>query len=90
MYEPVSISKYQTLKLAFKSAFQEKGRFEGTLKEKAQLAQQMRDLFDSPSDEFFLYFEKDEVLGLADDLEKSHLNFSIGQYLSALGTLIKL
>ena len=88
-YSPVSVERYRALEHAFREAPQGNGRFTGTHTQQVQLAQQMRELFDGPAipPGDVLYFDRDEVVGLADSLEGTVPDWSIGQFSSALASL---
>ena len=88
-YRPISEYKWRAMLDSFRKTPQEDGRFAGTNKQQAHLAEQMRDMFDDDPGPDVIWLGKMDVLGLADDLQKAQSRWSIGQYSSALASLIK-
>ena len=84
---PIAAVKYKAMRDAFRDAPQSDGRFSGTPEEQQALAGQLKALLDDPGGEL-LYIDRPELLGLAADLEAAQANWSIGQYSSALASLI--
>ena len=80
--------KYQDLINAFREAPQDEGRFNGSDAERNSLVSQMRELFDGEAGENPLYLDRVEAEGLADDLGRATHSWSIGQYISALDSLL--
>ena len=87
-YQAVSTAKWQALEHAFRGAPQTGGRFSGLPAQQRKLAQQMRELFIDPGDDTLMLLY-DDVLGLADDLDRAEPHWSIGQFSSALASLMK-
>ena len=89
-YHPVRASKYRAMIHALEEAPREDGRYNGTTEHQQELAEQMRGLFDDndPGSDAVL-LKHDETIGLADDLAAAHGHWSIGQYASALASLVK-
>ena len=88
-YAPVTVAKWQAMEHAFRAAPQDGGRFSGTPEQQRELARQIRGLFDDDPGDDAMYLDRAEVLGLADDLADAEPRWSIGQYLSALASLMK-
>ena len=64
------------------------GRFQGTASQQADLADQLRRLFDAAAGANRLYLKHGDVLGLADDLNGAQRHWSVGQYTAALASLV--
>ena len=87
----ISVNAFRKLEKAFKNSPQEEGRFSGTKEEKDVLATAMHNLFSTrilPGESTFK-IDYTETIGLANDLYKARNNFSIGQYLNALASLLE-
>lgn len=88
-YAPAPIKRYEALLSAFRDAPQQDGRFTGTGEQQGVLALQMRSLFDDPVEGETVSFDWAGVMGLVDDLATAEPRWSVGQYLTALGSLIE-
>ena len=73
---------------SFRQAPQHEGRFAGTAGQQAELAEQMRELFDDDPGPDTVMLKHSDTLGLAGDLSKAQPRWSIGQYSSALASLL--
>ena len=89
MYRPVRTSKYRAMIHALEEAPREGGRYTGPPELQQELAEQMRELFDDDPGPDVVYLQHDDTLGLADDLGAAHGHWSIGQYASALSSLMR-
>ena len=86
-YRPVSKARYAALGQLFAEAPQKDGRFAGEPAEQEALARGIEQLFEDPGDDT-IRFKRDEVMGLAGDLQRAQPRWSIGQYTAALASLI--
>ena len=87
-YRPVRASKYRAMTDAFRDVPQVGGRFVGTAKRQADLAEQMRELFDADPGPDVVMLKHSDTLGLADKLAKSQ-EWDPGNYAEALATLLQ-
>ena len=88
-YKAISQSKWTLTLEAFNESPQVDGRFAGTPKHQQRLSQMIRELFDGVAGDDPLYIKFDDALGLAQNLELSGPNWSIGQYTASLASLLK-
>ena len=87
-YQPINRKRYRACIKAFEALPQENGRFSGSPEETVLAADLVRDLFRAPGAKP-LYMKQEDANKLADYLQnEAQSRWSIGQYTSALASLV--